>query len=65
MPEENINQEFRLKKMDEIRNHLIEEINHNESMSKKHKKVCRILNYIEHSLVAICTINGCASISFP
>ena len=63
MPEENINQEFRLKKMDEIRNHLIEEINHNELMSKKHKKVCRILNYIEHSLVAICTINGCVSIS--
>ena len=32
MPEENINQEFRLKKLDEIRNHLIEEINQNKSM---------------------------------
>ena len=27
MPEENINQEFRMKKIDEIRNYLIEEIN--------------------------------------
>ena len=33
MPEENINQEFRLKKLDEIRNYLIEEINQNKSMS--------------------------------
>ena len=30
MPEENINQEIRLKKTDEIRNYLIEEINRNE-----------------------------------
>ena len=29
MPEENINQEFRMKKIDEIRNYLIEEINQN------------------------------------
>ena len=27
MPEENMNQEFRLRKTDEIRNYLIEEIN--------------------------------------
>ena len=39
MPEENINQEFRLKKIYEIRNYLIEEINQNKLMSKKHKKV--------------------------
>ena len=32
-------EEFRLKKIDEIRNHLIEEINRNELMSKKYKKV--------------------------
>ena len=43
MPEENINQEFRLKKIDEIRNYLIEETNRNETMSKKNKKVCRVL----------------------
>ena len=39
MPEENINHKFRLKKIDEIRNYVIEEINRNELMSKKHKKV--------------------------
>ena len=42
MPEENMNQEFRLKKLDEIRNHLIDEINQNKLMSKKHRKVCRV-----------------------
>ena len=36
--EENISQEFRLKKIAEIRNYLFEEINQNELMSKKHKK---------------------------
>ena len=34
--------------MDEIRNYLIEEINQNEFMSKKRKKVCRVLNHIEY-----------------
>ena len=63
MPEENMNQEFRLKKIDEIRNYLIEEINRNELMSKKRKNYCRILNYIDHSLIAISTITGCVSIS--
>ena len=38
VPEENMNQEFRLKETDEIRNYLIEEINQNELMSKKDKK---------------------------
>ena len=57
-----MNKEFRLKKIDEIRNYLIEEINRNELMSKKHKNYCRILNYIDHSLIAISTITGCVSI---
>ena len=39
IPVESINQEFRLKKTDEIKNYLIEEINQNALMSKKHKKV--------------------------
>ena len=63
MPEENINQKFRLKKVDEIRNYLIEGINRNELMSKKYKKVCRILNYIDHSLIVISIITGCVFIS--
>ena len=63
MPEENINEEFKLKKIDEIRNYLTEEINQYELMSKKHKKVRGVLNYIEHSLIVISTITGCVSIS--
>ena len=63
MPEENINQEFRLKKKDEIRIYLIEEINQNELMSKKHTKRCRVLKYTDHSLIVISTITGCVSIS--
>ena len=46
--QKNISQEFRLKNMDETRNHLIEEINRNKLMSKKNKKFCTTLNYIEH-----------------
>ena len=59
MVEENISQEFRMKNIDETRNYLIEEINRNELISKKHKKVCTTLNYIEHTLNLISTITGC------
>ena len=66
MPEENINQEFRLKEIDEIRNYLIDEINQNKLMSKKHKKVFRVLNFIDYLLIVISTITVCISISaFP
>ena len=50
MTEENISQEFRLRSIDETRNYLIEEINRNELMSKKQKKVCATENYMEHFL---------------
>ena len=63
IPEKNISQEFKLKNIDETRNYLIEEINRNELMSKKHKKVCTTLNYIEHFLILASTITGCISIS--
>ena len=63
MPEENLNQEFRLKKIEEIRNYLIEEINQYELMSKKHQKVCRVLSYIDYLLIVISTITGSVSIS--
>ena len=38
MSEKNVNQKFRLQKIEEIRNYLLREINQNELMSKKHKK---------------------------
>ena len=63
MPEETMNQEFRLKKIDEIRNYLIEEINQNELLSKKHENVFRVFNYTDQSLIVISTITGCVSIS--
>ena len=63
MPEENMNQKLKLKKIDEIRNSLIQEINRNGLMSKKHKRVCRVLNYVDHSLIAISTITECVSVS--
>ena len=41
MSEKNISQQFRLKNIDETKNYLVEEINQNELMSKKHKNVYR------------------------
>ena len=58
MVEENISQKFRFKNIDEIRHYFLEEIMQNELMSKKHKKVCTTLNYVEHVILAS-TITGC------
>ena len=63
MAEENISQEFRLKNIDVTRNYLIEEINQNELINKKHKKICSTLNYIEHFLILTCAITRCVPIS--
>ena len=54
---------FRLKNIGEIRNYFIEEINQNKLMRKKHKKVCRVLNYIETLFIVVSTFSGCVSIS--
>ena len=62
MVEENISQEFRLKSIDETRSYLTD-INQNELMSKKHRKVCTTLNYIEHFLILGSTITGYVTIS--
>ena len=48
--------------MDETRNYFIIEINQNELMREKHKKVCEVLNDIEHLHVSMSTVTGCASI---
>ena len=55
MPEWNMNQEFKLKKIDKIRNYFSEEINQNELMSKKNKKfvefwiilITRLLQFLQ------------------
>ena len=51
MEEENISQECRLNNIDETRKYFVKEIEQNELMSKKHKSVSTIVNYIEHFLV--------------
>ena len=43
--------EFRMKNIDETGNYFLEERKQNESMSRKHKTVCTILNYMEHFLI--------------
>ena len=63
MPKENINQEFRLKKIDQIRKYLIEEMNQDELMNKKHKNRCTVLKYIDHLHIVISTITGYVFIS--
>ena len=63
MAEENISLEFRLKNIGETKNYLIEEINRNELMSKKRKKVYTTLSYIEHFIILASTITGYVSIS--
>ena len=40
--------EFRLRKINEMRNSLFDEIKHNDSMSWKYKRTCWYLNYVEH-----------------
>ena len=62
MPEESMNQERRFRKIEEIENYFIEVINRIELISKK-KKNCRVINYIDYSLIVISTTTGCVSIS--
>ena len=40
-----------------------QQLKQNELLSKNHKKVCTILNYIELLLILASTITGCISIS--
>ena len=63
MVEENINQEFRLKNIDETRSCSIEEIKQNKLMIKNHQKVCATLNYVEHLFILASVVTRCVSIS--
>ena len=58
-----IGQKLILKKIDKIRNYFIEEIKQNKSISEKHKKTCKTLDYTEHLLFLASTVTGCISIS--
>ena len=41
---EDVSLQFRLRKLDEARNYLLGEINHNDLTSKIYKKKCKYLN---------------------
>ena len=58
-----MSQEFKLKNIVEKRNYFFEAIKQHELMSKKDKKVCIALNYIEHFLISASEVTGCISIS--
>ena len=60
---EEANLEFRLRKIDETRNYILDEIKHNNLMGKKYKKTCKYLTYVEHLLITASTVTGCVSIS--
>ena len=38
-------------------------MNQNDLINKKHKNVCRVLNYIDHLLIVTSTITRCVFIS--
>ena len=52
-------QEFSLRNIDQTKNYFLEEIKQKELISRKHKKVCTTLNWIEHFLVLASAINEC------
>ena len=54
---------IQIKNIDKARNYFLEGIEQNEMKSRKHKKICTTLNYIEHFLILASTITGCISIS--
>ena len=47
-----------MKNLDETKHYLLEKINRDELIVKKHKKVCTTLNYIEHFLIYGSEITG-------
>ena len=58
-----MSQEFKLKDIDETRNYFLEEIKQNVLMSRKHKKICTTLNYVEKFLILAFKITRCISVS--
>ena len=55
--------EFRLRKNDETRNYLLDELKDNNLMSEQYKKTSYYLNYVENLLILASTVTGCISIS--
>ena len=49
--------------MDETKNYLLNEIKHNDLMSKRYKKTCKYLNYVGNLILLASKITGFVSIS--
>ena len=62
MAKENVGLDFRLKKVDETRNYLLDDIKYNDLMSKKHKKLCTALNNLQSFLVFISAVSVCVPV---
>ena len=54
---------FRLIKIDETRNYLLDEIKHNDLISEKYKQTCKYSNDVEHLLILASAIDACISMS--
>ena len=52
--------EFRLNKIDQTRNYLLSEREHNDFISEKYL-TCKYLNYVKTFLVLVSTVTGCVS----
>ena len=55
--------DFRLRKVVETTNYLLDEIKNNDLKSEKCERLCKNLNYVEHVLVLASTVTGCVWIS--
>ena len=62
MAKENESLDFRLKKIDDTRNYLLDEIKH-DLTSEKRKRRCGPFNCFEHFCAFVSAISGCVSIS--
>ena len=62
MVAENIDQKIRFKNIEKTQYYFIKELDQNELMSKRHKKVSMVLNYVEHFLILASPVTGCISI---
>ena len=45
--------------MIETRYYILGEINHNDLMSERYRKICKYLNYVERLLILVSTVTGC------
>ena len=52
----------KLRKTDEVRDYLLEEIKHNDLMSENYRKTCKYLNYVESLIILVLKVTGWISI---